>query len=86
MRQISDTMRTAYACDFTVSYYYGCGYLVYTNSHERITPFQISRIGIEDRPTRACPFLLGGRVMVNGDRAQRLIERPFLLRRSHYAA
>ena len=38
MRQISDTMRTAYAYDFTVSYYYDCGYLVYTNSHERITP------------------------------------------------
>ena len=37
MRQISDTMRTAYAYDFTVSYYYGCGYLAYTNSHERIT-------------------------------------------------
>ena len=36
MRQISDTMRTAY--DFTVSYYYGCGYLAYTDSHERITP------------------------------------------------
>lgn len=40
MRQISDTMRTAYAYDFTVSYsyYYGCGYLAYTDSHERITP------------------------------------------------
>lgn len=38
MRQISDTMRTAYAYDFTVSYYYGCGYLTYTDSHEQITP------------------------------------------------
>ncbi len=39
MRQISDNMRTAYAYDFTVSYYYyGCGYLAYTKSHERITP------------------------------------------------
>ena len=31
-------------------------------------------------------FFVRGRVMVSGDRAQRLIERPFLLRRSHYAA